>query len=346
MRGKPSRCILHIGMHKTGSTSIQDSLQALSNDDFFYPQFGTASHHNIHLPAVFSSSAEKLVDGRRKVGKTIQHRDYQADIAKAIAAARGRTLILSSEGLYASLSADDINRLKTFLDDTFDDYKLVAYARPPGPLMASRFQQRIRSGGCNRFKLALRFPLYKAKFEPFDLAFGRERVHIWKFDTSAFPGGDVVKDFCGKLGIELPDGPVRKSNQAMSREITALFYIYNRYCEQANVNAKRQRRSKSQALKLLRDTDGTRFRLSPRLIDPVIARNSEELRWIEERTGACFRDEEELTGQNDIAAEEDLMRVDPSLLSRLKAATPSPLSQEDPNREAALLVHALGQMPD
>ncbi len=51
-------CIIHIGIHKTGSTSIQESLQGFYNDIFYYANLGP-SNHSEPIYCLFSENPKR-----------------------------------------------------------------------------------------------------------------------------------------------------------------------------------------------------------------------------------------------------------------------------------------------
>src|SRR5262245_53333899 len=102
------RVILHFGMHKTASTSIQASLQQnLSDPRFYYAQLSGAparpgqpapSNHSGHLRMLFMEDPLHHHINRKR-GRTADAverlRDvYRRDLEREIAKAQGRTLIL------------------------------------------------------------------------------------------------------------------------------------------------------------------------------------------------------------------------------------------------------------
>ena len=58
MKGRPV-CYIHVGMHKTGSTSIQKSLSGFSDAKIRYLMLShNATNHSIPIKILFESSAD------------------------------------------------------------------------------------------------------------------------------------------------------------------------------------------------------------------------------------------------------------------------------------------------
>ena len=62
------KCILHIGMHKTGTTSIQLSLAELADENFYYARILGSPGHSLAICSIFASKqrAQELVESRSK----------------------------------------------------------------------------------------------------------------------------------------------------------------------------------------------------------------------------------------------------------------------------------------
>ena len=59
------RCIIHIGMHKTGSTSIQRSLQGYRDDRFQYARLGKTANHSLAMYSLFAADPWCTYEPRR-----------------------------------------------------------------------------------------------------------------------------------------------------------------------------------------------------------------------------------------------------------------------------------------
>lgn len=91
--------ILHIGMHKTGTSSIQDCLASFDDGTTRYAQFGVANH-SIPMTTIFADdpyayhiwrdqgAAASLVDQRRS--------DYRAMLEQQLRSSDHERLIISA----------------------------------------------------------------------------------------------------------------------------------------------------------------------------------------------------------------------------------------------------------
>lgn len=180
------RLFLHVGLNKTGTSSIQNFLgknrEKLSENGVLYPKLflQDGAHHKISDPRNFS-----LID---------RLHDEAAD---------AHTVILSSEALYQDVNLPRIvGALKDF------DIKGVIYLRPHIPLLTSWYQQNVQAGNCTA---QLSNYLYYQKFSYTDMLrrlerlFGFNNLLIKIYDRDLLLNGDSVEDFMATCGLELKD---------------------------------------------------------------------------------------------------------------------------------------------
>ena len=339
-----SSCIIHMGMHKTGSTSIQQSLHGYSDDRVLYAALGDAGNHSLAMFSLFASDPERhhlhKASGRTPAAVRAYIAGVHADLHRSIVAANGRTLLISGEDI-GVLQPGGLERMRELFLGHFDQITIVGYVRPPGTFMASSFQQRVRRGV--RLSLEKSYRNYQKSFEKFDDVFGRENVHLWKFDPKSFPKGCAVRDFCSRLGIALPPERIVRLNESLSRQAVLALYAYHHMGPR---DAAAMKSWESQQIgALLSGPGSTKFRFSPEAIRPVLEANRADIEWMEARLGQSLT--EELRQEpGDVAGEDDLLKPDPQLVGQIgslleKAGVPVPGATADSPQKVAMLVHAL-----
>jgi hypothetical protein len=262
-----------------------------------------------------------------------------ADLNRSIAAADGRTLVISGEDI-GVIQATGLARMRELFMKRFDEVVIVGYVRPPGSFMASSFQQRSRRGV--RLSVEQSYRNYQKSFGKFDDVFGRENVQLWKFDPRSFPDGCAVRDFCSRLGVALPRDRIVRLNESFSRQAVLALYTYYHTSRKAGT----MKNWESQQIGwMLSGPGSTKFRFSPDVIEPVLEANREDIEWMEARLGQPLR--EELKREpGDIASESDLLRPDPEVVKSIralleKAGAPAPTGPVETPEQVATLVHAL-----
>ncbi len=316
------KCIIHIGMHKTGSTSIQASLNEFQDDNFYYARIADSPNHSVAIYSLFAADPSAHQMHRRR-GLGSQQLNHYIDRAreglhKSIAELGQRTLLLSGE-VISALDVDALLRFKSFLVPHFDEISVVGYVRPPGSHLSSSFQTRVRSGSLHKFSTAMQKKRrFRRTFEKIDTVFGRENVRLWKFDPANFPDGDVVRDLCAKLGISLPPASIVRRNEGASREIVSLLFGYNKFCAAHGISPMVAREFK-RLQSVLNDLPATKFRLSPDLIRPILDDRREDIAWMEARLGQSLTENLGEHQEGDIRCEDDLLRTDPAVAETLRA---------------------------
>ncbi len=321
------RCILHWGMPKTGSTSIQVSFQAagdsvshryLSLDD---PNSGRA------LATMFLDDPRGFHLNRKdRLGEARLQQDRRDAFARFEAQFRSdhSTYILSGEAI-SSMDLPTLERLRDWLKTQVDEVQAVGYVRKPKGYMESELQQKIKAGR-GRFDLRSHYPAYRQRFEPLEQVFGADRVSYWLFDPARFPEGDVVLDFAARLGLKIDGGQVQRANEAISLGGVRLLYCQRKfgagYGRGADAIAHNRRLHRQ-----LREVPGPRLRLSAAAVRPILQEQEDDLRWMELRLGESLREDLDQHWPSEITDEEDLLVPDPVAHAWLAARLGEPLPE-------------------
>ena len=145
---------VHIGSHKTGSTSIQSSLYRASKDksngEFFYPNI-TGAGHGRYAEIGLTSGNASLANNDASIwhGVISQFDRWEILLNKALAqSSQSKTLVLSSENL--SYLARDCNFWR-ILNERARHFgftpHVVLYLRDPFDLLISMYGQAVKSHG-------------------------------------------------------------------------------------------------------------------------------------------------------------------------------------------------------
>jgi hypothetical protein len=339
------RCIIHIGMNKTGSTSIQRSLKIFEDDHFMYARLGNRANHSFPIYSLFASDPERhrsyRVAARRLANVDSFKKVVWKELDSAVSALQGRALLISGEFI-ASLPETDMVKLRQYFETRFDGLTIVGYVRPPAGYMISSFQQRVKSGGLAKFDLTRMYRSYQFIFGKFDRIFGRDNVLLWKFDPKVFPESCVVRDFCARLGISLPTEKIIRMNDSLSRQAVTALYAYNKFSKNLGANPF----SGAESGKIRNILRGDKFRLSPDILLPVLEQHRSDIEWMEARLGQSLQEDFAEHEPSDPRSEADLLRPNPEITRRLLAELGSsapPGVKGDMPRDVAHLIHALRQ---
>ncbi len=225
------KIILHVGLHKTGSTSIQASCKKYSEQLFkagiSYAKFDDSrwENHSVPLSLIFQ-------DLPRDRNHTV-HNVYKCDEDAAAAALSMRkyfsqelisenteTLLLSGED-FSDFSLDELEKFKTFVLQLRDfEISVIIYVRHPVSFALSGAQELVRAGVMS---LSSVFELgntqnAERKINDVTKVFGIERTHVFSFDDAIAQYGDVTKHFFNFLNCPHIQLEKLQSNSASSIE--------------------------------------------------------------------------------------------------------------------------------
>jgi hypothetical protein len=352
--------ILHVGMHKTGSTSVQQSLVGHQDEAcMVLPNpIGVPNHSTFLFSLV--QSAGRARRGRTRVRsragagvgtdvppnhavKMIDPTDAERALERAVRALGARRLVISGEGAML-LSPDELAVLRDRLCAHGLEPRLYAYVRAPVAYATSLFQQHMKNATAPRFDLAARFCDYRDRFEKFDDVFGRERVELRKFDPATFTEHCVVRDFCRWTGVSFR-GPVVRANESLNVEVVRLAYVYHRMAD-AGVVPAADTPTMRRIVRNLAPIEGGRLRFAPALLRPLVQARQDDITWIEQRLGASLAEDFESGRPGDVAGEADLWTFAPSTLAALSgiASRHGLLEPGERREDIARLMAALADM--
>ena len=308
---KMPTCVLHYGMHKTGSSAIQEALfQHLDDPRFCYLGMGVANQ-SADLISLFEVDplAHPIHQHHGTDPARLRHIQALTGTAwrREFRQAAGRTGLLSGESM-VTLSAQGLTHLRDYVLEYADQIQVVGYIRSPAAYMASAFQERLKLG-----RVALNpevlFPRYEDLFAPFEAVFGRERVSYWLYDPKTFPDGDVVRDFCGRLGIDHPLTAADPVNVSLTLPAIKLLYAYRKFAPPAlGEDAMAADRRLVAALTRM---PGPPLRVHQSLLAPALSRYRQQLDWMEARLGVPLSTLPANSASASVNDEDDLLRFTP-----------------------------------
>jgi len=314
---KKERLIIHIGMHKTGSSSIQRSLdtQRVGNN-YKYCKL-RAFNHSVEIYTLFSKALHpihiKQGINTRKELLHINHKTEKLLIGNILNYNR-ENLIISGEDV-SSMNMDSLNRMRDFFDRYFKEILIVAYIRSPKSYIESAFQQLVR-GGMGSFNLENSYPNYKDRFEKFDLIFGKESVKLWKFEHKAFKNQDVVEDFCYRLNIDINKKNIYRINESISQEALSILYLLRKYSNESIRDIKKFHIDLKK-VEILSKIEGKKLKFSNALLKPILDKNKDDIKWIESRLQEPLRDDIKEDSKDSIGSEDDLLKIDEESIYKL-----------------------------
>jgi hypothetical protein len=240
--------ILHIGLSKTGSSSIQrvlaeqrPAMQALG---VYYPRSPGWANHAL-LPAALVNDPRILWgfhpdrwEGMTPAARVERFRMEWAEEMGALPDWAERCVI-SAEQIGGLLrQPDEVQRLADMLAKYFATVKVVVYLRRQDQHIASAYSQWLRSGILSEPGMPSGGPErfgeydYGPMLDRYAKAFGDTAMCPRIFSRKTLVGGDVVEDFFEVAGFKLPippEAPNKAANLSINLDGQALLLAAGRW---------------------------------------------------------------------------------------------------------------------
>ena len=272
------KCILHIGMHKTGSSSLQtylyNNVQKLPND-IIYADFKTPNHSGPLLYALLDNPTHdnELLDNSGSIEKINENIEYYKKLLFSNLEKKYTTIIFSAESL-VKLSEKELFNFKQTLLKYVDKIDVISYVREPISFMSSAFQQIVKTHEIS-IESEKYFPRYKDKLEKFENVFND--VEYILFDKKSLHREDVVFDFC-KRNL-LPELAYKRNNETLSQLAVLFLYTFQR----VRLNNNNEHYNISLLEAVLSEINSSAFRLPETSIEFAFKTQRSDFQWMADR---------------------------------------------------------------
>ncbi len=313
---RQKQLVIHAGSHKTGSSAIQRYLfehrEELAGKGVNYLHRGNANSSLwmlrafkrdlaqlpafSHLELDEAGIAQLRTRALRRLGKLAQASDAPLSV-------------LSAESI-GSFTLEELQDLCEVTCALYPRVIIHQYFRPMKARMESAYQERLKHGFA---ALDRKFHFgYNRRIELLDDVFGRDNVQIHKYDSAAFPDGDVVKHFLAVLDIE-PSGeiPTKEDNAGLSLPAARLLYVYRKF----NPNLMPGDRL---IVKALAQMPGEPFRFHSSLFETLLATGPNAVTLFERRVGFSITEDISVDDDIGITSEQDMSDVSQHSLAWLQ----------------------------
>lgn len=268
--------VIHVGMPKTGSTTIQSALRGYDKDGTVFLTFRSAPPQYA-LQTIFSKDPYKVGmhvrAGTSKAKVDELRTDWRAQLDD-ISRQPCDTLIVSNE-LFVNLTAPELIDCATYFQEHFDRVRFLAYVRPPRSYCQSLFQEHVKHG-LNDFRF--RPPQYRKMFTKLVRNFDANDLTFVKFDRESLVGGDVLADFCHRVGIPAGTVSAPEKNVGLGLEACCLLYAHNKLAD-LKLGSPELVQARQRLKSLLAGIPGKKLQIDQNLIDGLVSK--EGVAWME-----------------------------------------------------------------
>lgn len=292
MAKKFERLIVHVGMHKTGSTTIQHMLEQMTSGPVG-PMDMIDRNHTVGCSMWFGSALDQkhtlLNLGHSRLTGKLHLARIKRRVARQLRRSTQKELVISSEWLSLGVvlgqgRAVMLKRLKAEFEPHFDHIEIYGYVRPPLAYTTSASQETMKM----RTYFHTPWPEYQKRFRPLRQVFGPRNVNLRVFDRSQLVDGDILADFQDWVGWPKQEFVVERTNPSMTLAGASLVFCYQ--TNRDPIDSLRNHRERMRAVATLGVVDGPRFALSRAITDDLFDKNAKDLKWMEKILGRPIRD--------------------------------------------------------
>ena len=295
------KIVIHAGMHKTGTSTIQNTFSALAEQqkDFVYaPALGQGHNSLFILGFHDEEQLENYYLFRHqdmRLPQLLRHKqEIRARLDAAIAEST-RPLFLFSQEAMRGHFLGGVQRFADYCRSKSDDIQVLIYVRPPVSFSASMYQEIVKLDLVTRATPLAQPVEYRRRFQPLIDCFGAQRVQFKLYDRALLKDGDVALDFAAEIGVALSPNQVLHRNESLGLETIALLYAFKSQLPPRRPAPYRLwQNDKFVAALASLDTSASnnrRLRFTPQLAKGLLASQQADIKWMEQRLGASLEED-------------------------------------------------------
>jgi hypothetical protein len=339
---KVDEVILHVGLHKTGTSSIQETLfseknnKLLEKKNYLYPK-SWDSNHSIPIYSAFCDDPESYYENSRKGYsiaeiKTINER-YLEGLETELAEREQSKLIISGEDI-SLLSVVNLNAFKTYLMSLSANditIKVMIYIRNPVPWSISAIQEKIKGG--QTYQSAFQYMLtnveniFRETIDKFVQVFGKENINVYPFEEAVAHKYGLIGYFLAALGFndsEINEFNAIRANESISLIAVDILSFINDKVPIIKDGKLNDKRTDGDIISLL-NIRGPKFDIPFSDKKKLFESSQEDIKWLKDHYGIDYSNlkepEPETNNINDEFTEETLMDIKNAYASPLLSQT-------------------------
>ncbi len=232
------RVFLHVGVEKTGTTTLQ---VALAMNRRLFRRYGYAipatprGFPSCHIGLALCAAHPDAVPELRQAARLTSSQAYDAfiksypeKISRELIGSGCHTAILSNEHCSSRLTTiTEIGKIHQILARLARECRVIIYLRRQDEVVASHYSTAVRSGGTHEFNFSreIHWVDYLHLLEMWAQVFGKENITVRIFEPQQLKDGDLLTDFFSIVGFRRQDKLSRPDNQNRSLDVHTLEFM-------------------------------------------------------------------------------------------------------------------------
>lgn len=212
--------ILHVGVHKTGTTAIQQAFSGYDDGTLAYADLGSPNH-TLPFATLFSDTLNDYWSGMGEPVESVRQRFL--DRPDAALTKRPPVILFSGEGI-SLLPVDSLRRMRAHLAQHCSSFQVVLFARDPSKWTASAIQEGAKHGAKGPGLSGL--VNFATRHRALSKVFSKDEMTVRKYEDA---GGDMLGYFSTLVGADraLVTPSEKGHNRSMTLEAMRVLHIYN-----------------------------------------------------------------------------------------------------------------------
>jgi hypothetical protein len=302
---KVKEILIHMGVHKTATSSIQATLASTENEKLLaesgwcYPK-SWHRNHGVSFRSVFCEDPfgyhVNVTRGHSKEKIVALNKQSLLDLEKEVVLKCPDKLIFSGEGM-SCLSHDGLQRLKKYLLQTFcpEEMRVVLYVRDPHKWRTSLIQQLIKSGiaqpSIEEMCVDTKETNVALRVKDIWSVFGKAYTRVFSFEEAIdHPYGPAGHLSSNLLKVKPQDLLLINKNEGASSVACGIInFITNKhpFIVKGAINPKRTGRDTAPLEKVV----GPKYILPREWWSRLLEKSLDEALWMKEHLGINYYDE-------------------------------------------------------
>ncbi|MBL6691815.1 MAG: hypothetical protein ISP91_15640 [Pseudomonadales bacterium] len=318
---------IHIGLHKTGTTTLQQFLHAnrqqlAVEENIYFPALAPNLSHALYgafcdHPLEYNQNVFRGISDTHAVEK---HREYVCQsLEQEFESASAAAAILSGEDL-SLLTQDGWQRLIDWLNPWTDEIEAVCVVRDPLAWSQSAAQSMIKGGQTiEAVNAEPPLPEIRAKLNNAVSTLGSKSLRVYNFDELRGHPGGLVGGLCATFGISnqwISTHHSDNRNLSMSQEAALLISALNQSKPMVASGELANGRALGDSMKIIPGTLGQPFKLSMQAQVHVATACQPDLNWLKEELNLAVQCSDPSDHSSPLFSNESISSIAAQLLEK------------------------------